>query len=167
MTGSNLYQAYIDGSILDEHPLRLLVALHQGALDGTRQAMACLELRDIWGRGKAINRVMAILSELLASLDEKKGGEIAKNLKRLYLYMQRLLIEAHSRQAKAPLLEVERLFGTLTEGWREAAQRVNAEDAEPVSRDTPVAANKFEDAYSYAGYAAKDGEYDARPIVAF
>jgi hypothetical protein len=80
---------------------------------------------------------------------------------------QRLLIEAHSRQAKAPLLEVERLFATLTEGWREAPQRVNAEDAEPVTRDTPVAANTFEDAYSYAGYLVSDGEYDARPIVSF
>jgi flagellar secretion chaperone FliS len=167
MTTNDPYYAYMEGSILDEQPLRLLVALHQGALDATRHALGCLESFDIWGRGKAINRVMAILFELLASLDEKKGGEIAQNLKRLYLYMQRQLIEAHSRQVKAPLLEVEKLFGTLNEGWREASERVVTQDIEPATPRASGRVNISEDGYAYADYLARDAEDAATPAFCF
>lgn len=128
MTGSNPYQAYTEGCVFSDQPLRLVVALYEGALDATRQATGCLQARDIWGRGKAINKAIAILSELLVSLDEQKGGEIAGNLKGLYLYMQRRLIEAHSRQAAPPLLEVEKLLETMLEGWREAASNGNVQE---------------------------------------
>jgi flagellar protein FliS len=140
MTGSNPYQAYTEGRVFSDQPLRLVVALYEGALDATRQAVACLQARDIWGRGKAINKGIAIFSELLISLDEQKGGEIAGNLKRLYLYMQRRLIEAHSRQAAPPLLEVEKLLETMLEGWREAASNGNVQEVSSLDEVGSLAA---------------------------
>jgi flagellar secretion chaperone FliS len=187
MTGNNPYQAYTEGSVLSGHPLRLVVALYEGALDGTRQAVTCLQARDIWGRGRAINKVIAILSELLASLDEKKGGEIATNLKRLYFYMQRRLIEAHARQAAPPLLEVEKLLETILESWREAASKVSVEDlssldaglpgsqrreahspaaSHPASAALPSAAQTAEPE-PYADYLGHDAETPASPVFSF
>jgi flagellar protein FliS len=122
LSGSNPYQAYMDGDLGSNNPLRLVIALYEGALEATRRAAGCLEAGDIWGRSKAINKTVAILSELLASLDLAKGGDIAQNLKRLYSYMQTRLLEAHARQAAAPLKEVEKLLGTLLEGWHQAAE---------------------------------------------
>ena len=94
----NPYQAYTDGSIFSDSPLNLVVALYKGAIDATREAENALRARDILGRSKAINKAISILTELLVSLDHEKGGEISKNLERLYSYMQRQLLAAHARQ---------------------------------------------------------------------
>jgi flagellar secretion chaperone FliS len=117
LNNNNPYQAYGDGSASGQHPVRLVAALYEGALDATRTAARCFESRDIQGRTKAINKAVAILTELLVSLDFEKGGEISRNLKRLYSYMQTRLLEAHTRQAAKPLGEVEKLLATLIEGW--------------------------------------------------
>jgi flagellar protein FliS len=120
-TESNPYQAYTDGSIFSDNPLNLVIALYQGALDATHQAERALRTGDIMARGKAINRANAILSELLMSLDHERGGEISKNLKSLYCYMQGQLLAAHVRQSAEPIVEVASLLANLLEGWRTAA----------------------------------------------
>jgi flagellar protein FliS len=120
----NPYQAYEEGSVSSQHPMRLVVALYEGALEAVRSAALCLESGDILGRSKAINKALRILTELLVSLDYEKGGEISLSLKRLYGYMQARLLEAHAQQAAAPLREVEKLLTTLVEGWRAASDRL-------------------------------------------
>jgi flagellar secretion chaperone FliS len=117
----NPYQAYEEGSVASQHPMRLVVALYEGALEAARAAARCVESGDILGRSKAVNKALRILTELLVSLDYEKGGEISLSLKRLYGYMQTRLLEAHARQAAGPLREVETLLGTLIEGWRGAS----------------------------------------------
>jgi flagellar protein FliS len=119
-TDQNPYQAYTDGSIFSESPLSLVVALYQGALDATSQAETAIQGRDIPTRTKAINKAIAILSELTVSLDLERGGEIAESLRRLYSYMQERLLNAHIRQAAEPIVEVSKLLTTLLEGWRGA-----------------------------------------------
>jgi flagellar protein FliS len=118
----NPYQAYVEGSVSSQRPVRLVVALYEGALEATRNAARCLERGDIWGRSKAVNKTLAILTELLVSLDYEKGGEISLSLKRLYSYMQTRLLEAHARQAAEPVREVEKLLETLAQGWSEAGE---------------------------------------------
>lgn len=120
----NPYQAYVEGSVSSQHPVRLVVALYEGALEATRNAGRCLESGDILGRSKAVNKALAILTELLVSLDYEKGGEISLSLKRLYGYMQTRLTEAHVRQAAGPFREVEKLLGTLIEGWSVASENL-------------------------------------------
>jgi flagellar protein FliS len=118
---NNPYQAYTEGKVLTNNSLELVVALYEGALTAGRSARLCLEAGDIWGRTKAINKAIAILTELMVSLNHEKGGELAGNLKRLYSYMQCRLIEAHTRKLAAPIQEVEGLLTTLLDGWKQAA----------------------------------------------
>ncbi|HEY3938964.1 MAG TPA: flagellar export chaperone FliS [Bryobacteraceae bacterium] len=129
LNGGNPYHAYAEGAVGGTSPLRLVIALYEGAQDATRRATGCLAAGDIWGRSKAINKTVAILSELLASLDLERGGEIAQNLRRLYSYMQTRLLEAHARATAAPLTEVDRLLGNLLEGWHRAEARQAGETA--------------------------------------
>jgi flagellar secretion chaperone FliS len=144
LSDNNPYQAYAEGSVFSEQPIRLVVALYEGALEAARQAERCLEARDIWGRGKAVNKAIAILSELLITLDEEKGGEIAHNLKRLYHYLQKRLIEAHSRQNVAPLREVQKLLGTMLEGWRGAAEKLCSPDLSKAAANVGTAIQPHE-----------------------
>jgi flagellar protein FliS len=151
----NPYQAYVEGSVSSQHPLRLVVALYEGALEATRNAGRCLELGDIWGRSKAVNKALAILTELLVSLDYEKGGEISLSLKRLYGYMQTRLTEAHARQTAEPFREVEKLLGTLIEGWSVASESLPSEAYEP-----------RESALSEEAQAVPCGAYWSEPVEA-
>jgi flagellar protein FliS len=135
-SGDNPYQAYSDGAVFSNNPVRLVIALYEGAVEATRKARACLEIGDVWGRSKAINKTIAILTELLASLDLNAGGEISQNLRRLYSYMQRRLLEAHAKKASIPLQEVETLLGTLLEGWYRAEEKTAREQVGPQSNSS-------------------------------
>ena len=156
----NPYQAYTDGSIYSENPLNLVVALYEGALEATQQATNALSARDIPARTKAINKAIAILTELLVSLDHEKGGEISKNLARLYNYMQVQLCAAHARQKPEPIAEVSKLLSTLLEGWRGAAVTPMSVPERPaVSFEVPMAkqhatasAAAYASAAVYGGY---------------
>jgi flagellar protein FliS len=157
-TDQNPYQAYTDGSIFSDSPLNLVVALYQGALDATRQAERAIGARDILGRGKAINKAIAILTELVVSLDHERGGEISQNLKRLYSYMQTQLLAAHARQAAEPIAEVSALLTTLLEGWRGAQQATVACEQLPAAfeqdaRQSSVPPAAYASAPIYGGYS--------------
>ncbi|MGH9622329.1 MAG: flagellar export chaperone FliS [Bryobacteraceae bacterium] len=117
------YRAYVEGSVCDSDPVRLVVALYEGALEATQQARRCLGSEDIWGRAKAVSKAVNILTELATSLDHRKGGEISGNLARLYNYMQKKLMEGHTKKSAAAFEEVEKLLGTLLQAWHTAAEQ--------------------------------------------
>jgi flagellar protein FliS len=150
----NPYQAYVEGNVSSQHPVRLVVALYEGALEATRKAGRCLETGDIWARSKAVNKALAILTELLVSLDYEKGGEISLSLKRLYGYMQTKLIEAHARQAGEPFREVEKLLGTLIEGWSFASESLPRAEGAGEEYATPESAQSL----PYGAYWSEPAE---------
>jgi len=67
--------------------------------------------------------------ELNLALDMEKGGEIAKNLRALYNYMYRTLVEANIKKDKKMLDDVKSLLEDLLSTWREA---MNWQEALPV-----------------------------------
>jgi flagellar protein FliS len=119
------YKAYIDDSILNESPVGLIVALYEGAIDASVAARRHLTSGDIAARTKSINKIVNILTELMRALDDEKGGEFSKNMRRLYLYMQGRVLEAQTKKKAAPLQEVERLMGTILEAWKVAKQKLD------------------------------------------
>ncbi len=161
----NPYQAYTDGSIFSDDPLNLVVALYQGALDATQQAELAVQAKDIPSRTKAINKAISILTELLVSLDIERGGEIAQNLRQLYVYMQKQLIDAHIRQVGEPIAEVSKLLTTLLEGWR-GVQHSSRATAAPtfqvpevrhsseVSLNSPIYGGYHEEGLAASAYTA-------------
>lgn len=159
LNDQNPYQAYTDGSLFSGNPLNQVIALYQGALDATNQAERALSARDIMGRGRAINKANAILTELLISLDDERGGEISKNLKRLYCYMQTQLSKAHAKQLAEPIVEVSALLTTLLEGWRGAAN-AQAATQEPAFAVMPTAGTQSSSSEAYARVPMYGGYLD-------
>jgi flagellar protein FliS len=158
LSDGNPYQAYAEGAVGSNSPVRLVISLYEGAQEAARRAVGCLAAGDIWGRSKAINKAVAILSELLAALDLEKGGEIAQNLRRLYSYMQKRLLEAHAHSATAPLAEVDKLLGTLLEGWYRAD--------EDQAKETPTRAGEGCQALEMVA-AKRDEPFESLPYAAY
>lgn len=103
-------------------PLELVNMLYDGVLRFIAVARDAVERQDIQARRDALNRTMAIVSELQNTLNMECGGDLAVELDRLYEYSNLRLLDAAMRNDVGPLDEVRRIFETLRDGWMAAAR---------------------------------------------
>lgn len=106
---------------------RLISLLMAGALERVEQATVCILNGDQDDKKVLIQKIIAILHGLQASLNYESGGEIAINLSALYDYMLDQVEAAQDDQALlAALGEVNKLVLEIKDGWD---QIVNLEQA--------------------------------------
>ena len=99
-------QTAVQTGIESASPHRLIQMLMEGALAKIAVAKGHMERAEIREKGEQIGCAISILEGLKTSLDHDKGGEIARNLEDLYMYMERRLIEAN-RGNDTSLLDAE------------------------------------------------------------
>jgi len=99
---------------------QLLLMLYEAAVKNVKKASECIDKRDIAGKGQHIIKAHDIINELLNTLDFNVGGEIARELERLYNFMTDHLVKANVENSKDKLRVVEKLLSTLLDGWRGA-----------------------------------------------
>ncbi len=109
---------------------QILIMLYEAAIQNVKKAAAAIDRGDIAAKGLHIGKSHDIINELLATLDHNAGGDIARNLERLYNFMIEKLVKANIEKNKAPLLEVEKLLTTLLDGWRVAVEQVNRQQGQ-------------------------------------
>ncbi|MBI4798010.1 MAG: flagellar export chaperone FliS [Desulfarculus sp.] len=107
---------------------RLIVLLYEGAISFLTKARASMGDGDIPTASSLINRAQDIIDELNASLNMDQGGDIAHNLRRLYLFMGDQLVRAKIKADSEPLDEVVRMLVSLNEAWREAVAKPEAQE---------------------------------------
>ena len=101
----------------DANPHQLILMLYDGALDNLMKAKGCMERKDFAGKGEALGKAITIIGGLQGFLDMEKGGDVAKNLDRLYEYMGVRLYDATLTNDIAIVDEVAGLLKTVKEGW--------------------------------------------------
>lgn len=107
----------VETSVTDASPHRLIAMLYDGAIEAVNRARGALARKDVSTRVAAIGKAIRIVDEgLKASLDPR-GGEIASNLRDLYVYMSHRLLSANLESSDAHLAEVAELLGQLRSGW--------------------------------------------------
>ena len=98
---------------------QLLLMMFDGAQRFLSQAEQRLPADDVAGFVTALGRAQAVISELLSTLDHQRGGEIAKNLDRLYRFMLDHLIEANVAKSVRHVVQVRRILGIIGDAYRE------------------------------------------------
>ncbi len=98
---------------------RLLLMMFDGGDRFLTQAEQSLAGGDAAGFAQALSRAQAIIGELLSTLDHKRGGEVARNLDRLYRFMLDHLMEANLAKSGRHVLQVRRIFGIIGGAYRE------------------------------------------------
>ncbi len=106
---------------------QILLMLYDGAIRFSQQAKMAIDDNDMAVKGKYIGKTMAIISELIRSLDHEIGGDIAKDLDALYGYMLKELSNANVKNDKKPIEVVITLLKDLRETWAEAIEINNQE----------------------------------------
>ena len=108
---------------------RLIVLLYDGAIKFIHQAKECASTGDIEGKCNNINRSLDIISELNNSLNMSEGGDVAANLRRLYLFMSEHLIKGKIKKENQYLDDVLRMLNTLNEAWNQVVSQPEAQAA--------------------------------------
>lgn len=118
-------------------PEGLILMLYDGALRFLSIAEDSFEKKELEGINTALQRVQAIIAELLGSLDKEKGGDIALNLERLYLFFLERLGTANVQKDVAPIKEIKPLIEDLRNAWAELVKqnaKKNEAPAKPIQR---------------------------------
>jgi flagellar protein FliS len=113
-------QTYRQNHAATVDPGTLLLMLYQGTIDFLRQARESLERNDMADKGYFVMKALAVIGELLVSLDFKVGGDIAQNLEKLYLFMFDQITLGNLNNDPEPFTQVIALLTTLKEGWNGA-----------------------------------------------
>ncbi len=115
---------YQEVAIRTANPMQLIVILYDAAICSLQEAREHIENKNIEARSRSVNKCISIISELQSSLDQKKGGDIARSLNRLYDYMKTRIFMANAERNPRILEEVESLLQNLQSAWRTLADQI-------------------------------------------
>ena len=115
--------AYKKTQIETASPEMLVLMLYDGAIKFMGQAEIAFEDKNIEQISNLLLRVQAIFTELLTTLDKEKGGEIALNLERLYVFFLEKLGDANIKKDPKPMLDIKPMVIDLRNTWEQAMQK--------------------------------------------
>ena len=131
-------QAYKKAAVSTVDQRKLIIMLYDGAIRFLTQATDKMAKAETYEAHRNLIRGKSIIAELLASLNLEAGGEIARNLQRLYTYMFNELIEANLNKDVQRVASVVELLKELRLGW----QGIKPEAAPGNEAQVPAAASK-------------------------
>jgi flagellar protein FliS len=108
--------AYHDNAISTQRKGRLIVMLYDGAIKFMKLAIVEMEKKNYEAKGRYINRALDIINELNVVLDMDAGGEIASNLRKLYIFMNNHLSQANIKCDPQKVRDVIKLMEELNRG---------------------------------------------------
>jgi flagellar protein FliS len=114
---------YIEKAIETATPAKLVEMLYTGAMNFLAQANKAIAENDMSLANDKIMRVQDIVMELNISLDMEKGGEISKNLRSLYNYMYKRLLDANMKKDLKIIGEITDYLKELRDTWIEAMKK--------------------------------------------
>ena len=102
-------------------PGQLVLMLYEGAIRFLNRALAGFAKEDPAEYHETIHnniqRAQDIVNELNASLNLEAGGELAVNLRRLYLYLDWRLMQSNLKKEPAGIEEAIRRLTVLRDAW--------------------------------------------------
>ena len=119
MYGNTAHNIYAENNMGIESPAKLIEMLYEGVLRFNAQAKKSIKDGDTEKRVYWINRSIAIITELVSTLDMDQG-EVSEYLDGLYNYEIHLLTEANLKNDIEKIDEVSNVFKGLLEAWRES-----------------------------------------------
>lgn len=119
MYGKNAYQQYQNIQVTTVDKGRLLLMMYEGAIKFLKQSRAGLEANDLVKFCRFLSKSQAIIAELMNTLDFEKGGQIARDLERLYDFMLFYLTEANLERDGEKVTKVIGLVETVYSAYKE------------------------------------------------
>lgn len=116
------YNQYQSVQVTTSNPEKVLIMLYDGAINFTRIAIDKLAKGDIAGKGMYIGKAHAIVAELMGTLNHEIGGDITRQLERLYTFLIDEFVAANIKNSPTHLENALKIMTTMRETWVEAAE---------------------------------------------
>ena len=112
---------YQQTQVMTASPMELIIMMYDECITTLDRADKAFELEG-GDRIQALNNTVLhaedIIAELAVSLDMEKGGEIAKNLHRLYDFMIYHLSQGNINQNRKCIADVRKMMAEMREAWQ-------------------------------------------------
>ncbi len=119
---STVHNSYKNASIHTADRGKLVVMVYDHCIQWCDLALEAGG--DLEARRKALDKVHNGLTELICALDMEHGGEIARNLWRLYDFMTWTLTQCLVARTDKGIQDVRHLLSELRSAWQVAAEEV-------------------------------------------
>ncbi len=120
MNASQHLQQYVKRNVEGSSQCDLIILLYDASINAMCAGKMKLERQDIEGAHNAVTKATRIIEELISSLNMDKGGDIAKNLLRLYAFAKRRLTEANTIKEPGGIDEALQIMEGLRTAWKKA-----------------------------------------------
>ena len=117
---ANPYQQYQSTQVQTASKGDLIVLLYDGAIRFLSRARLALTESRLESATADLQRGQEIVLELLAGLDYERGGDLAVNLRDLYLFMHKPLLQASVKKDAEAVTTVIGLLDEIRGAWRQA-----------------------------------------------
>ncbi len=110
---------YVSNGVLSRPPELLVLDMYDGCLKFLNIALNSIEQENLDNFNTNLIKARAIVTELKNSLNFEKGGEIAKNLDSLYLFVLESINNAIFKKEKDSVNNAIKIIQILREAWSE------------------------------------------------
>ena len=136
-------KAYLSTQVTTTTQGEVLLLLYEAAIKNLRQAQERIAERDYAAKGILISKALDIISELSASLNVEKGGDLARNLHSLYFYCSSRLLKANLKMDVTVIDEVIRILDGIRSAFAEIIPGQEGRSSKtlsaPATRPVPTA----------------------------
>ena len=118
MQPNNLQNKYLESQVQTASPVQLINMLYDGAIKFANFAIAGIRENNIEKKTTNIIKVEKIIIELRTSLNFDQGGDIAKNLDKIYDYMYTTLMDANDQNDISKIESIIKEILIIKDGWQ-------------------------------------------------
>jgi len=120
----------IDTNTFDS--MKVVLMMYDGSISFLNKAIEYAEKGDVKNSNIYANKANDIIVELDNAVNDEAGGELSKNLKWLYSFMNRHLVEAIQKNESRGLSDVIQMMSNLKGSWRYVSNWTgNSEEINP------------------------------------
>jgi flagellar secretion chaperone FliS len=107
--------------------------IYDVGIDALHRAIRAIDGGNIQARVAASNKFFAVLGELRAALNYERGGDVARQLGRVYEVARVEILRANIQIDRATFEKYAGLFSQLRESWRQVEREVPGTNSAPAS----------------------------------
>jgi flagellar protein FliS len=122
------YSRYQQNQLTTATPAKLLLAAYDGAIRFCRIGLEKMKEGRVEEQSVNINKALAVVCELLSTLNEDANPPLVARLKSLYLYVIEKLAHANLAADEECLQESIGILTNLRESWAEADRIIQREN---------------------------------------
>lgn len=120
---ANAYAQYNKNKILTASKPELTLMLYEGAIKFCNMAIMGIEQKDIQKAHANIKKAERIIEEFRSTLD--RSYPVAEDFDRIYVYLERRLVEANVKKDAEILEEVNTHLRSMRDTWKEVMQKAH------------------------------------------